>query len=115
MIYVLQIIFTFMFDSAYYDHEVETAFLRMKRSPAFCRDAIHWFEREFKKKREVTWKKLLTEKKIDLSSAMPYLIKINEKDDMWKNLENRAKDYLEEWIRRVNFTILEMFILRHKT
>lgn len=56
----------------------------------------------------------MTDKKIDFSIAMPYLIKLN-KNNVWQTLENenRAKGIQRnEYI--VNFTIMEMFILRHK-
>lgn len=104
-----------MFDSASYDNEVEAALLRMERPPVVCRRAVKWFQTELKAKRQRVWEKLITHENIDLSSAMPFLIKVDEtEDDTWQTLENRAKDYIDEWIRRVNFTILEMFIFRHK-
>ena len=103
-----------MYQSAAFDLEVEGILMRNKRSDAVCHNAVQWFERELKSKREKVWKTLMSEKNVDLTSAMPYLIKINSTDSVWQNLDSRSQDYVYEWQKRANFTILEMFILRHK-
>ena len=103
-----------MFESAIFDYEVEAVLMHMKRSPSVCQNAINWFESQLKMDREKIWKLLMTEKNINLSSAMPYLIRFNEIDSAWQILDNRGKYFVSEWQRRANFTILEMFILRHK-
>ena len=103
-----------MLQSAVFDHEVESIFMFNERSDAVCNNAVQWFESELKLKREKVWKTLMREKNIDLSSAMPYLIKINSTDSVWQNLDSKSQDYVYEWQKRANFTILEMFILRHK-
>ena len=56
----------------------------------------------------------MTEKNIDLSNAMPYLMKLREFDVVWQTLDFRVKDFACELKLRVNFTNLEMFILSHK-
>ena len=104
----------FIFESAIFDHEVEAVLLNMKRSSEVRQNAIHWFESHLKTERQKAWRLLMTDKNIDLTSAMPYLIRLNKTDTVWQTLDSRGKDYVFEWQRRVNFTILEMFILRHK-
>ena len=103
-----------MFESAIFDHEVVAALLSMKRSSEVRQNAINWFENRLKMERQKVWRSLMTDKNIDLSSAMPYLIRLSKTDTVWQTLDSRGKDYVFEWQRRVNFTILEMFILRHK-
>ena len=104
----------FIFESAIFDHEVVAALLSMKRSSEVRQNAINWFENRLKMERQKVWRSLMTDKNIDLSSAMPYLIRLSKTDTVWQTLDSRGKDYVFEWQRRVNFTILEMFILRHK-
>lgn len=69
-----------MFGSAYYDNEVETVLMRMK-----C------FESELKSKRKMVCKKFMTDKNIDLSSGMSFLIKANETNDTWHILDSELK------------------------
>ena len=103
-----------MFQSAVFDHEVEVVLLNMKRPFEVCQNAIRWFESQLKTERQKVWRSLMTNKNIDLSSTMPYLIRLSQTDPVWQTLDSRGKDFVLEWQRRVNFTILEMFILRHK-
>ena len=77
---MLQFSFRFMFECAVFDEEVKMALIHMKRSREVCQNAVHWLESHLKQEKEKVWKLLMTNKNIDLSSGMPYLIKLSKSD-----------------------------------
>ena len=70
--------------------------MHMQRPCKVCQNAITLLESYLRLQREKVWKLLMTEKNIDLSSAIPYLIKQSKTDSMWQTLDSRGKDFVYE-------------------